>query len=146
MIKRVRCGIDLFWERNINNPFSIGRNMREPIIVFIKSDLLRIASIWFHSPYFHCACSHRIKIDPFSIRRVFRTIVESSQVGKPCFFFCCHIHCPDIVLVVSLTGKDHILSVRRPAMKIGMTRIGTRNLYRLISTRYRQSENSGCIL
>jgi len=66
--------VDILREGNEQHPFSIGRYMREPIMILIKGQLLLAFAIGFHSPDLHGAGDIRIVIDVFAVGRIFRSV------------------------------------------------------------------------
>ena len=116
LIEWVLRGINFLWKRNKDDPFPIGRDVREPVVVFIESDLFLMATIRFHAPEFHGAGAHGIKINILAVGGILRAIIECWTLCKRCFLFGGDINSPDIKNFVALSGEYQGLLVGRPAV------------------------------
>src|SRR4051812_40803607 len=110
--------LDLLVVGKKNQPFAIGRRVREPVIVFIAGHLFLAAAVWFHAPDLHEAAPVGIEIDVLSIRRVIGAIIQARRSGEAALVTARNGYGVDIEFTVALTAVGHGLSVGRPAMPV----------------------------
>src|SRR5271170_1258367 len=93
--------------------------MREPVLGGVMRYRLRVRTVDVHTPDLHMTGTGRIEVNPISVRRVVRPIVE----GSPCSqllrraAFCRNR--VDVELAVALSGKCEHLAIWRPAVPVG---------------------------
>src|SRR6266404_3629093 len=75
LVKGVIARCYIFGEGQEANPLTIGRDVREPVIVIVICDLLLLTSVRFHAPDLHCAAARRVKVDVLSVRAILRAVV-----------------------------------------------------------------------
>src|ERR1700676_1074716 len=93
--------------------------MRKPIIEFIIGNLLLVLAVWFHTPDLHRTRANGIKINVFSVRRVFRTIIQALDIGQPDFLSASRWYFIHIKFSVAFTTEYKEIAIRRPSMQIG---------------------------
>src|SRR5689334_23099855 len=96
--------------------------MRKPVVVFIKGELFLCTAIRFHSPYLVGTGIVCVKIDPFTIGRIFRAICTT-------YFRKCELYFRAAInwfftnlingaLTDALTGVYHFLPIGAPSMQL----------------------------
>src|SRR5271163_2195990 len=101
-----------------DHPLSVGRNVREPIVVAVGSDLLLFRAVGLHAPDLHHAGALGIEINIFSIGRIFGAVVEALGGGETRFFASGGGNGVDVKIAVAFPDKGESSAVRRPAMPI----------------------------
>src|SRR5258708_9224931 len=109
---------DVLCIRQEYHPFSVGRNMREPVVGIVGEDLRLIAAVSVHTPDLHVAGALGIEIDVLAVRRILGAVVQALGRGQASFFAASDGDAVNIKLAVALPDKRERLPVRRPAMPI----------------------------
>src|SRR5258705_10456433 len=76
-IKRMIFRLNVFKKGEEDDPFSVWRDVREPIVVFVLSYLFRLGTVRFHPPNFHQATESWVKVNILSVRRAYCSISKS---------------------------------------------------------------------
>src|SRR5712671_7171315 len=98
--------------RKKNEPFSIRRWMREPVVQFIRRDLFLFGAVGFHPPDLHRAGTLRVEVNIFSVRRVIRSVIESFRVREAFFLPASRCDGINIELAVALGAINQSSAVR----------------------------------
>ena len=101
-----------------HHPSPIRRDVREPVVPLVDSDLFLFAPIGPHAPDLHVPGALRIKVDVFSVRRIFRAVIQPFGGRQPRFFAARNRDGVDIEIVVALPHERQGLAVRRPPMPV----------------------------
>src|SRR6185437_3016911 len=101
-----------------HHPLSVGRDMRKPIVELVCCDLLLLAAVSVHAPYLHAARTLGVEVNEISIRRIFRTVVQTLGSGQTRFFAPGDRDGVDVKVIVALADERQGFSIRRPAMPV----------------------------
>src|SRR5258705_10512343 len=81
-IKRMIFRLNVFKKGEEDDPFSIWRDVWEPIVVFVLSYLFLLGTVRFHPPNLHQAAERSVKLIILSFRRLFGAIIKSWRVDE----------------------------------------------------------------
>src|SRR5580658_407997 len=87
------------------HPLSIRRDVREPVIEIVVRDLLLLASIRMHAPDLHVPGAFGIEVNEFTVRRIFRAVVQSLSGSQSRLISASHRNRIDIEVAVPLPHK-----------------------------------------
>ena len=110
---------DIFFVGEEHHPLPIRRNVREPVVEFVRRDLFLPAAVGMHAPDLHGADALGVEVNVFAIRRILRPIVESLGRSQAGFVSACDWDGVDIEISVSLSYERQRGSIRRPSMPVG---------------------------
>src|ERR1700681_1614898 len=86
----MRIRVYIWVKRNKNHPFSVRRDVGEPIMIFIKRELLFSGTVGFHAPYLHGSRNICIVVNVSAIRGIFRPVYMPLSIEcKLRFLFVC---------------------------------------------------------
>src|SRR5438876_10371100 len=108
----------IFFIREKDHPFSIGRNMRKPVVVIVGEDLLLIAAVGLHTPDLHVSGALGVEIDVLTIGRIFGAVVKSLCGCKTSFITASYGNRVDIKVAIALADEGESLAIRRPAVPV----------------------------
>src|SRR6266576_270046 len=92
--------------RVVDDPLSVGRDMREPVVEAVVGDLLLTAPVRAHPPDLHPSGARRVEVDVFAVGRVLRPIVQTACGGQTDFVATADRNLANVELVVSLADVD----------------------------------------
>src|SRR5580700_515712 len=104
--------------RENHRPFSIRRNVREPIIQFVRRDLLLLAAVWAHAPDLRQAGTLGVEVNVFSVGRIFRAVVEAFRGRQPRLVAARDRNTVDVELTAALANEREPGAVGRPTVPI----------------------------
>src|SRR5688500_4324470 len=117
----MRPGIHIDRKSDVDDPFSVGRDVGKPVVVLVEGDLLGMAAVGPHAPDLHRARAHGVEVDVLAVGRVLWAIVERAGRREGRLYLRVDVDGPEIAIVAGLalasTGEDELLAVRRPAVE-----------------------------
>src|SRR4051794_25550756 len=109
---------DILFVSQEHHPFSIRRDVREPVVVVVRKDLLLLGAVGFHPPDLHMPATLGIEVDVLTVWRVFGTVIETFRSCETRFISAKNRDCVDVEVATALADERQRLSVCRPAMPI----------------------------
>src|SRR5262245_48562781 len=103
-----------FVERNKHHPLPIGRNMWEPVVIFVVENLFLSAAIRLHPPDLHQSRAYRVEVDIIPIWRIFRAIVQAFGRSQASLISATYWNRINIKLAVTLGTICQPLSIWSP--------------------------------
>src|SRR5580658_1189956 len=93
------------------HPLSIWRDVREPIIQFVRGDLLLLAAVRAHAPDLHDAGALGVEVNVFSVGGILRTVVQPLRSREPRLVPARDGDTVNVELAVALADESQSLSV-----------------------------------
>src|SRR5260370_7742854 len=96
----------------------IRREVRKPIVLFAKRDLLLFATIRAHPPDLHVPGAFGVEVNVFAVGRVFRPIIQSLGGSKSRLLAAGSWNRVDIEIAIPLADEPPCFPFRRPTFPL----------------------------
>src|SRR5262249_12890496 len=102
-----------------DQPFAVGRRVREPVVVIVAGHRLLLGAVGLHAPDLHQAAAHRVEVDVTAVGRIVRAIVQPRGGGQAALRPTLGGDGVDVEVAPAVGAVGQRLPVGRPAVPVG---------------------------